>query len=218
MSLTNSEQEAFLERVLEFPSVHRALSFLSTPPITHYSYHNESHTLDVMRESILFASVDGLPEEEMEVLAIAAAWHDVGFTKSPIDHEKTGAAMFKSHFERERFPEVEGEHVETIMQMILDTKVQIIAHGAGAQQFARTHLSRYLLDADLSNLGRTDFFDCFERLMNESSATRFDFHVAALGLMSRHRWNTDVAERMRLEQEMRNAQELVLRIKQLEEY
>ena len=88
-----------------------------------------------------------------------------------------GAQIFREHCKENDFPEISEEDIEEIVQMILDTKVRVVAHGAGSQQIARTNLSRYLLDADLSNLGRTDFFDCFKRLQGETSAKEFDFHV-----------------------------------------
>ena len=67
--------------------------------------------------------------------------------------------------------------------MILDTKVVLLPGGAGSEQQASTELSQYLLDADLSNLGRVDFFECLDRVIEEGELPRLDHYIATLGLV-----------------------------------
>lgn len=216
MSDVTGQVEALLSQVYALPAVIRAREFLVRSPIAELPYHNERHTLDVIREALLFALTEGVEEDELIILAIAAAWHDVGFCISTIEHEEHSVRLFSEHQSKEQWDEVSADAERLIVQMIRDTKVHFMPRGSGSQQFAHTNLSRYLLDADLSNLGRADFFDSFNALLRETGAPEYDFSVATLGLISRHRWNTSAAETLRLEQEMRNAQKLVLHIKQLQ--
>lgn len=216
MSDVTGQVDALLSQVYELPAVIRAREFLSRSPITDLPYHNERHTLDVIRESLLFAITEGIEGDDLIVLAIAAAWHDVGFCISTVEHEAHSIRIFSEHRRKEQWVDVSADVETLIAQMIRDTKVHYMPQGSGSQQFAHTNLSRYLLDADLSNLGRADFFESFEALLRETGAPEYDFAVATLGLISRHRWNTSAAENLRLEQEMRNAQQLVYRIKTLQ--
>ncbi|MCI5065885.1 HD domain-containing protein [bacterium] len=212
-TLHDQRAKKVYENSLSTPAVQIAFRYLISETVQQYHYHNESHTRDVMHEAVFFGIHGGLSPRELELLLVSAAWHDVGFFLSQEEHEEHSVQLFSQHFEQGELPELSSQEAELVVQMIRDTRVEISPHGAGSQQIARTELSRYLLDADLSNLGRRDFFDCFERLLAETAIPPFDFHVAALGLISRHRWNTLIAEELRLEQEMRNAQELVRRIK-----
>jgi len=212
---SNEQVEALLSEVYSLPSVVRAKEYLCRSPISELPYHNENHTLDVVREAVLFALTEEVEKEDILILSIAAAWHDVGFSISAIEHEEHSARLFNEDFDKAQWKEIRGSSREYITQMIHDTKVHFLPMGSGSQQFARTDLSRYLLDADLSNLGREDFFESFAALLQETGAEEYTFSVATLGLISRHRWHTEAAELLRLEQEMRNARELVDRIKSL---
>ncbi|RMG39946.1 MAG: hypothetical protein D6719_12240, partial [Candidatus Dadabacteria bacterium] len=58
-------------------------------------------------------------------------------------------------------------------------------------------LSKYLLDGDLSNLGREDFFDKLELVRLERNIERDGFYKSTLGFVTRHRWQTKVAELLR---------------------
>ncbi|MCB0321511.1 MAG: HD domain-containing protein [Bdellovibrionales bacterium] len=212
----NSKVDQAVEFALGLSSVRRARELLQSEKIQKLQYHNEAHTLDVIREAALFGVSGGLDEMELTLLFVAAAWHDVGFLENRFQHEDASAKIFQSEYKQHNFQEITEDQVVVIEQMILDTRVLVLPDGAGSEQQANTYLSQYLLDADLSNLGRVDFFDCLDRVISEGGGlTRLDHYIAALGLISRHRWHTGVAENLRLEREMQNARMLVEKIKRI---
>jgi len=73
--------------------------------------------------------------------------------------------------------------------MILDTKLPDISQGSGPKP--ATQLSCYLLDADLANLGRDDFFLRLQEICTESGADYAEELKRTLTLLSNHRWLTE---------------------------
>ena len=96
---------------LDLPSVQCALEYLQRDEIKKLQYHNESHTLDVLREAALFAVNDGLSERKLTLLMVAAAWHDVGFVEARDGHEMVSARIFEEEFKQHSFPEISSDDV-----------------------------------------------------------------------------------------------------------
>jgi len=69
------EAEALYAELIERPEITEALAILDRLP-EHLRYHVKEHTLDVIRETILFAVADGASGEVIEQQAIAAAFAD----------------------------------------------------------------------------------------------------------------------------------------------
>lgn len=164
-----------IEHVRQFEVIQRAFQHLEEPSITALPYHNPSHTLDVMRESILFARDVPLSTSDVSLLLIASAWHDVGFVKNRIGHEEASIELFRQYVRERHGADLSKMEQQLVESMIRDTKLHARPMGAGAEQVPTTDLSRYLLDADLSNLGRDDFFDCLDRLVDEHQAPKKGF-------------------------------------------
>ena len=53
-----------------------------------YVYHDITHTQDVVRVSRQIGLTYGLPMEDLELLQIAAWFHDTGYTDGPEGHEE----------------------------------------------------------------------------------------------------------------------------------
>lgn len=175
------------------PMISQILERLKTELPKDLYYHSASHTEDVLREAVLFSLLDGRSDREIVLLATAAAYHDAGFLSSPVDNERIGAELArKSMQEHGGFTEDEMKEVE---KMILDTR--LVQTPAGLRQVAHTELSKYLLDADLGNLGRQDFFEKGELLRKELGFEKGLFLQRTFELISNHRWNTNVALTLR---------------------
>ncbi len=204
-----------VELARKIPIIEYALTLLEKGIPAHYEYHNLTHTLDVIHEVALFALHDGVGAQELLLLLIAGAWHDVGFIeKEPRDHEEAAIGLLQEAINND--PSLAIFHAsEQIMieQMILDTKLYPSRNGPGVEQIPNTRLSKYLLDADLSNLGRDDFFLSMEKIRHEIGAPEKEFSIQTLGLITRHIWHTRVAQEMRTEKELQNNLELVRKIK-----
>ncbi len=163
-------------------------------------YHGPSHTEDVLQEAVRFALIDKLPDRQIELLAIAAVCHDEGFVQSPVMNEPIGAARA-----RERMTKAGGyseEEIALVERMILDTA--LVDTGNGPRQIPSTDLSRYLLDADLSNFGRDDFFDKGELQRKELGVDQEIFRKNSFALLNNHRWLTKAAMTLRQKKKEHN--------------
>ena len=61
-------------------------------------YHGKPHTEDVLHEAILFAMSEGVNDpRELELLAVAAAFHDAGFINNYDENEKFGAEFAEKY-------------------------------------------------------------------------------------------------------------------------
>ena len=186
------------------PVVQEALELLARELPGSLVYHSLSHTQDVLDEALRFGVTDTLSPRELELLAIAAACHDVGFVSTPLSNETVGAA-----FARERMEQHGGyteSEVALVERMILDTA--LVTNDEVPHQVASTRLSRYLLDGDLGNLGREDFFEKGELLRRELGVEVDTFWRDSLAFLTAHRWHTAAARTLRQERKDRNVQDL----------
>lgn len=169
-------------------------------------YHNYAHTVDVLEQALTLALRDNRSDQELHLLTIAAIFHDAGFLIRHQQNEPVGAEMADTAMRsRGGYSELECSQVS---QMILDTTLLM----TGEPQQSNAPLSPYLLDADLSNLGRDCFWDQTRALADEldMSATKF-FHIS-LALMERHNWQSNAGVELyqqKKEQNMLDLQQII---------
>ena len=168
---------------------------------TNLLFHSVDHTIDVLNEVILFGTHNALDERSLELLAIAAAYHDIGFITQSSANEEIGANEAKAAMQTTaRYSEQEITLVHT---MILDTT--LILTEAGAHQVPNTELSKYLCDADLSNLGRADFFGRSDLFWQEiGKPDKAAYRCEILKFLEYHVWYTSAAAALRQQQKERN--------------
>ena len=153
-------------------------------------YHCPAHTKDVLRQTLELAAEDMIDDRDALLLAIAAAFHDAGFLKQRPKNEPIGANMAVEAMAKSgRFSPEERELVE---QMILDTQLVM----EGPAQIANSRLSPWLLDADLANLGRDDFWDQTKLLAKELNIDLQNMLPMTQALMERHDWQSPAGRRL----------------------
>jgi len=187
------EIDKVLSKLKALPIIKNGLAQLQKELPSHLVYHAYAHTEDVLAEAIRFAVVDCRSDRDLELLAIAATYHDAGFIQSPAANEPIGAQMalqaMKAH------GGYSSEETTLVEQMILDTTLKDTL--TGPRQVPSTDLSRYLLDADLSNFGREDFFDKGELQRQELGYDQEVFRRKSFELLNAHRWLTNAARSLR---------------------
>ena len=196
----NEKVREYREKLRRHPIIQDTLNLLKRDLPSNLHYHAFSHTEDVFDEAILFALTDNLPERDIELLAIAAACHDMGFVQSMVENEPIGAA-----FARQQMEKVGGyttEEIGVVERMILDTTM--VSTADGLKQVPTIPLSGYLLDADLSNLGRDDFFEKGQLLRKELGIEPEPFGKAAYSLVGNHAWHTPAAHALRQKKKEEN--------------
>lgn len=110
--------------------------------VSKLKYHGPHHTVDVMAAAERIGISEGLSEEEIMLVKVAALFHDSGFLNKYLDNESEGAKLAKRELPRYGFTNIQVEIVEG---MILATRIP---------QNPKTHLEKILCDADLDYLGR----------------------------------------------------------------
>ena len=152
-----------------------------------YMYHNWVHTCQVRDEAILLARQAGIKPEELEMLNLAAIFHDAGFSTAYTGHEEHGARMAREFLSHAGYPE---EKIQTIEDLIQATRVDIKP---------RTTLEALLKDADTSSVGRSHFHIYTNHLRKELNAvqnallTKRDWALANLQFLDEHEYYTGVA-------------------------
>ncbi|MDP2651995.1 MAG: hypothetical protein Q8O94_02575 [bacterium] len=203
------------EELIQKPEISEALSILDDLP-EHLHYHNKAHTLDVLKETILFAVADGASRDVIEEQAIAAAWHDTGFIEQDKANEPIAVELFE---QSAAYKALSEETRKEIIEDILDTAV-IIKEG---QPFLLQQQSKfgYVLDGDVSNFGRKDFFEKRMKVIEELNLDLSDINVKkgfykfSLNLLKNHEWKTASARSLRQTQKednLRQAEEEYTRI------
>ena len=112
---------------------------------SHLYYHGLEHTKDVLGAVENIALSEGVTSHELELLKVAAAFHDSGFLVVYKNHEEAGCGIAYEVFNKIGMSQ---EDQDIIYNLILSTKVP---------QQPKTHLEEILCDADLDYLGRDDF-------------------------------------------------------------
>jgi putative nucleotidyltransferase with HDIG domain len=110
-------------------------------------YHNRNHTKEVAEVARMLGEKSGFSAEQMEIVTIAAWFHDVGYIETVDNHEDLSAKMASEFLESKNYPK---EKIERVRKAILATKMP---------QNAETKIGEVLCDADLHHLGTKEFFD-----------------------------------------------------------
>lgn len=152
-----------------------------------YTYHNWVHTCQVRDEAILLARQSGLKAEDLEILNLAAIFHDAGFSETYTGHEETGVRIAHQFLASIGYP---GDKIRVIEDLILATKVDAKP---------KTLLEALLKDADTSSIGRSHFQIYTNSLRKELNAvqnallSKRDWAMANLQFLDEHEYYSDVA-------------------------
>ncbi len=111
-----------------------------------YRYHDLNHSLAVTEASQEIGKALDFDETQLEILALAALFHDTGFVETYEGHEEISQRFAKDFLEKNNYPAEKTKHVIHLIGM---TK---------KDQSPETVMDKAMKDADLSNLGRENYF------------------------------------------------------------
>jgi predicted metal-dependent HD superfamily phosphohydrolase len=120
-----------------------------------YAYHNLSHTEDVLKVAAEIGLLEGLPEESLWIVKIAALFHDSGFLIQREHHEESSCQIFLGAAEESDLHDIDRDR---ICQAIMSTRMP---------QSPVDIVDKVLCDADLDYLGREDYIPISECLFQE---------------------------------------------------
>lgn len=148
-----------------------------------YLYHNPEHTLYVIEKAMEIGNHEKCTSEELELLNVAALWHDTGYTKTYANHEEQSCVLVRRYLPEFGFA---AEYIERICDMIMVTKIP---------QSPKNKLEEILADADLEYLGSAEFeikSDClFRELLSVKPAyTEEEWNQAQISFITDHHYFT----------------------------
>lgn len=153
-----------------------------------YVYHDLQHTQNVVLSCREMGLSFGINDREMELLIIAAWFHDTGYDKGPERHEERSCEYCGKFLIPYSLPE---EELKTIFAIIMATKLPQKPEGL---------LQQIICDADLSHLGDKSYWDRCGRVRQELIITRnrimtdqewVDFE---LNFLTNHQYHTFIAK------------------------
>jgi predicted metal-dependent HD superfamily phosphohydrolase len=137
-----------------------AFDLLSKGP--KYPFHNNvdaTHTHDVLKACRVLGEMEKLSGEELNILEVAAAYHDTGFILRYKANERFGVRFARSALPHFGYSQNDIETIcTTIMATQLDTSMK---------QQPTSLLQRILCDADLFHFGGPEFHEKTELLRQE---------------------------------------------------
>jgi predicted metal-dependent HD superfamily phosphohydrolase len=118
-------------------------------------YHNYAHTMDVVRNTRKIGKKSGLDDDELEIVTLAAWFHDIGYTDSYSGHEDKGKEIAGAFLKENNYGE---DKISRVLNCIEATKIP---------QNPKNLAEEVICDADLIHLGQEDFFEYSELLKTE---------------------------------------------------
>lgn len=154
----------------------------------HLTYHSTEHTLYVLEKAIYIAEKEKVSKTDLELIKIAALYHDIGFIQSHENHEKVGREIAKKQLKSYGYS---NEDINSICGMIMATEIP---------QKPKTHLEAILADADLEYLATKHFEPVSELLYKElkyfnKDLTRAEWNQIQIDFISNHRYHTTYCKR-----------------------
>lgn len=204
------------------PIIAQALRALEagTPP-SRYPYHNVDHAKDVAIEALALAIYDCRGERELDLVALAAVYHDIGFLFR-YEKNEAFAAVLVAEAMRD-YGGYDNTELETVKAMIMATVIRPHPRGGIMQSVLGGILSGYIADADLGNFGNATFFAQSENVWNElllhgkipndTLEARAAFKRSSLVMLKNHTYYTDAARVLRSPQKHMNILQLETDIK-----
>jgi uncharacterized protein len=156
----------------------------------HLYYHGGHHTLDVLEAAERIGKHELLSDSELNLLLVAAAYHDSGFLYGHHEHEKRGCELAMDLLPRYGF---DADGIAEVCKMIMATKIP---------QAPTDRLSEILCDADLDYLGRDDFEPIATSLFKELQQLNIIGTIEAwnriqLGFLQQHHYHTAYGKAVR---------------------
>ncbi|MFT6210060.1 MAG: putative metal-dependent HD superfamily phosphohydrolase [Bacteroidia bacterium] len=171
-------------------AIKQILNRLESDLPRYLSYHGHHHTLDVLEAIERIGKSEDVSERELNLLLVAAAYHDCGFLNGHEDHEQKGCEIARKNLPDFGFDSVA---IEQVCVMIMSTKVPQEPNG---------HLAGILCDADLDYLGRDDFEHIAANLFKELSYLRIVTEIEIwnkiqVNFLSEHQYHTTYSRQFR---------------------
>ncbi|UOQ72756.1 HD domain-containing protein [Hymenobacter cellulosilyticus] len=118
-------------------------------------YHSFKHTATTVKEAKALGEATELSPEDLEALVLAAWFHDAGYTEVYDGHEYRSMELAEQWLREQGYP---ADRIALVKDIIRATH---------RNETAKTELQQLLVDADMSSMGKEEFFANGELLRAE---------------------------------------------------
>ena len=184
-------------------NIQRAMEYVNQLllPLENHYYHQYSHALDVMERAMYLWKKEGLSNQEIEILAISALFHDTGFIIQYDKNEPIWAKIAQNYLKTMMY---DRDKIQLIEEIILATDPDYTE--------PKNIYEKIIKDADLDNLGRDDFWDKTNDLSREIESIKNiklkdpKWKHWVISFLAEHKYYTDtqIAERQHKKEENKN--------------
>ena len=170
-------------------SQNHVIELLSKELKPNYLYHNLRHTQRVVKSTKEISKACALSEKEIEVLLLAAWFHDTGYTIATKDHEKNSCIIATKFLEEQGY---EPKLISKINDLIMATEKDAVPN---------TLEEKIIRDADASHFAQKSYLETSELLREELKLLNIadytykdwvDINIKMFG--NRHQFYTDYAK------------------------
>jgi len=175
------------------------------------SYHSFDHTKEVAEAAAKIGKGSDLSEDELEIVVIAAWFHDTGYLFEQKDHEQQSATIAEEFLLSNNYPEEKIEHVRNC---ILATRMNYVPANL---------MEEVIHDADYINLSSENNLKQSELLRTELinyggiEPTEEEWLTSELKFLLNHRYYTDYAKRKLEDKKADNIKKLKKKLKKARE-
>lgn len=151
-------------------------------------YHDFHHAKSVAEACQAIGVASNLSEEDLEVVVLAAWFHDVGYVEGIDGHEERSVDMAIAFLHESGYPE---EKIARFAGCIRATKIP---------QKPKNLMEQVLCDADIAHLASKDFLELSERVRTEIEhrmrikLTDLEWLTMNIDFVAGHRYFTDYAK------------------------
>ncbi len=167
-----------------------------------YVFHDIQHIKNVVGAVQVIGKACRLSDRELELLQLAAWFHDCGYVEGAEEHEERSCTFAVDFFSKHNLPE---QDLDVITRCIMATKLPFKP---------KDLLEEIMCDADLSHLGKEIYWDRCGRLRQELLMTRSilmseqEWIQFEIDFMGNHNYFTKAAQELYLKRKLKHIKQL----------
>lgn len=175
-----------------------------------FLYHNFNHTKSVVKAITVIAPAEAVSEHDMELLLLAAWFHDTGYTKGCDMHEASSIGIAKEFLQERNYNPDDIASISALIHATLKAYVPV------------NPLEKIMRDADYYHLVKKDYLISSDTLKKELQKTvklnfsDLEWAKENLNFLTNHQFYSDYAIQNWQVKKEKNIQKIVQRISQLE--
>ena len=190
---------------------HYVTNLLTKELSQEFTYHNLNHTAIVVEGIMAIGKGENLTDEEMEILLIAAWFHDTGYVRTQLEHEEESARIATEFLKQ---ADTSEDLISNVCACILATKNGVVPE---------EKLHQVIRDADMFHLSKSEYTQFADNLRKEISLlydknySDLEWHNSNLAFLANHHFYTEYAKESIFDSKEQIKKKIRKKVKKLEQ-